>query len=126
MGNVLGAQKAKLSWTQHSKVEKEKQQLCLNYDSALGQAFILPSLSFLICEMGTLIPLMYLKHLAHSRGSTNSGCVFTPSHKRVQAPALQLTGEVDLRQVVYPLLTSTAMSMWTVTAIVEIIHIDFS
>lgn len=96
--------------------KRKNTHLGLNYDSALGQAFILPGLSFFICEMGTLIPLMYLKHVAHSRGSRNSGCVFTPSHKRVQPPALQLTGEVDLRQVVYPLLTSTPMSMWTVTA----------
>lgn len=116
---MSGAQKATLNWTQHSRVEKEKEKnnnLGLNYDSALGQAFILPGLSFLICEMETIIHLMYLKHLEHSRGSRNSGCVFTPSRKRVQPPALPLTGEVDLRQVVYPLLTSTPMSVWTVTA----------
>lgn len=118
--------KNELDTAQQSKKRKKKKHLSLNYDSALGQAFILPGLSFLICEMGTLIPLLYLKHVAHGRGSRKSGYVFTPCHKRVQPPALQLTGEADLRQVVYPLLTSTPRSTWTVTALQEILHIDFS
>lgn len=50
---------------------------------ALGKTFILPNLSFLICEMGIEMPLMYCNHLTHSRCSRNSGCIFIPSHKRL-------------------------------------------
>lgn len=47
---------------------------------AFGKTFILLSLSFLIYKMRIIIPFMCLKHLAHSRWSGNSGCIFAPSH----------------------------------------------
>ena len=48
-----------------------------------GKTFILPSLSFLFCKMGIIIPFMYLQHVAHSSWSGNSGCIFIPSHNRL-------------------------------------------